>query len=245
MVHLQLVTMWEEQPPIGTAPALPCEQGGEAGTAHRVASPSGAPVDPIPVVRTPTACDLGMPQAGALTLRGELPLAFGDGRCGTHPAGVPSRPVPVIPPPGRGGGVSPACPVAALHPRERVHPTAGGLPPPGAIIIGPPSDFGVERADQGRWGPGPTAANAPPELCQMRRAVGVGRCAQGFDPESLVAPGAVPGLVGSHPLLTEVAPQTVHAGLISFHGGADVRWRHVQRQSDRRPPGHEEVLAVF
>src|SRR5262245_11395951 len=166
MVNLQLVTMLEEQPTIGTAPALPFERGGEAGTDHRVASPSGAPVDPIPVVRTPTACNLGVPQAGDLTRRGERHLAFGGGRRGKHPAGVPSRPVPVIHPPGRGVGVSPACPVAELHPRERVHPTEGGLTHPGAIIIGPPSDFGVELADQGRLRPGPTAANDPPELRQ-------------------------------------------------------------------------------
>ena len=72
MVNLQLVTILEEQPTIGTAPTLPFEQGGEAGTYHRVVSPSGAPGDPIPVVRTPTACDLGVPQAGDLTMRGEM-----------------------------------------------------------------------------------------------------------------------------------------------------------------------------
>jgi hypothetical protein len=42
-----------------------------------------------------------------------------------------------------------------------------------------------------------------------------------------------------------VEPQEVQAGLITFQGMADVRFRHVQRQSDLRQPGHEEVLAVF
>ena len=76
-VNLQLVVMLEEQPTIGTAPALPFEQGGPPGADHRVASPSGAPIDPIPIVRTPMACDLGVPQAGDLTMGGEIHLTFG------------------------------------------------------------------------------------------------------------------------------------------------------------------------
>jgi hypothetical protein len=164
MVNLQLVTRLEEQPTIGTAPALPFEQGGEAGTDRRVASPSRAPIDPISIVRTPIACDLGVPQTGDLTMGGEIHLAFGGGRCGKHPAGVPSRPVPVIHLSGRGVGVSSACPVAELHPREMIHPTEGGLAHPGPIIMSPTADFGVELTDQGRLGPGPTAAHDPPEL---------------------------------------------------------------------------------
>src|SRR5437870_12323553 len=100
MVNLKLVVMLEEQPTIGTAPALLFEQGGQSGADHRVASPSGAPIDPIPIVRTPIACDLGVPQAGDLTMRGEIHLTLRGGRCGKHSAGVPSRPVPVVDPPG-------------------------------------------------------------------------------------------------------------------------------------------------
>jgi len=79
----------------------------------------------------------------------------------------------------------------------------------------------------------------------MRLDVDLGGCDQRFEPEPLVAPRSFPGLVGSHPILTDVEPQKVHAGLITFQGMADVRFSHVQRQSDRRQPGHEEVLAVF
>ena len=70
MVNLKLVSMLEEQPTIGTTPALPFEQGGQVGTDRRVASPPGAPIDPIPIVGTPMACDLGVPQAGDLTMNG-------------------------------------------------------------------------------------------------------------------------------------------------------------------------------
>ena len=243
-VNRQLVILVEEQPPIGTAPALPCEPGGQPGADRRVASPSRAPVDPIPIVRASVACDLGGPPAGDLTRGGERHLACGGGRCGTHPAGVPSRPVPVIHPPGRGVGVSPAGPVAALHPRAMIHPTAGGLTHPGPIIMGPTAHLRVELPAQGRLGPGPTAAHEPPERCQMCLDGDRRRWEQRVAPEPLVAPGSLPGWVGSPPLLTAVAPQTVQAGLIPFHGVAEVRVRHVQRQSDRRQPGHAEVLAV-
>jgi len=40
-------------------------------------------------------------------------------------------------------------------------------------------------------------------------------------------------------------PQKVHAGLIAFQGMVDVSFGDVQRQSDLRQPGREEVLAVF
>src|SRR5262245_759519 len=235
MVNLQLVVMLEEQPTVGTAPALPFEQGGQAGTDCRVASPSRAPIDPIPIVRTPIACDLGVPQAGDLTMRGEIHLAFGGGRCGKHPAGVPPRPVPVIHPPGRGVGVSPACPVAELHPREMIHPTEGGLTNPGPIVIGPTSDLGVELTDQGRLGPGPTAANDPPELCQMRLDVDLGGCDQRFEPEPLVASGSFPGLVGSHPILTNVEPpeSPCRADRLPRYGGCEF-WR--RSASVRSPP---------
>jgi hypothetical protein len=79
----------------------------------------------------------------------------------------------------------------------------------------------------------------------MRLDVDLGGFDQRFEPEPLVAPGSFPALVGSHPILTDVEPQKVHAGLIPFQGVADVRFSQVQRQSDRGQPGHEELLAVF
>ena len=60
VVNLQLVIMLEEQPTVGTAPALSFEQRGQSGTDRWVASPSGAPIHPIPIVRTPIAGDPGM-----------------------------------------------------------------------------------------------------------------------------------------------------------------------------------------
>src|SRR5215831_2980139 len=99
VVNLQLVIMLEEQPTGGTAPALSFEQGGQSGSDRRVASPSGAPLHPSPIVRTPMACDLGVPEARNLTMGGEMHLALRGGRRGKHPAGVPSRPVPVVHPP--------------------------------------------------------------------------------------------------------------------------------------------------
>ncbi len=244
MVNRTLVVRWEEQPTRGTAPALPCEPGGQSGADRRVAAPSGAPRDPIPLVRTPMARDLGVPPAGDCTMGGAIHLALRGNRRGKHPAGVPSRPVPVVHPPGRGVGVSPAGPVAALYPRAMIHPPEGGLTHPGAIIMGPTADFGVKVTDQVRLGPCPTAANDPPELHQMRLDVGLGGFDQGVDPAPLVAPGAFPGLVGSHPILTEMKPQNIHAGLIACQGVADVSVGHVQRQSDLCPPAHEAVLAV-
>ena len=243
-VNLPLVIMLAEQPAVGTAPALALEPGGEAGTDRGVASPSGAPLHPIPLVRTPVACDLGVPEARHLTRGGEIPLALVGGRRGTHPAGVPSRPGPVVDLPSRGVGVSPAGPVAELHPRAMIPPTAGGVTHPGAVIIGPPAALGVELADHGRVGPCPTAAPDPPKRCQMRLDVGLGRCAQRGAPEPRVTAGSFPGVGGSHPLLPEVEPQQVQAGLSACHGGADVRCRHVQRQSARCPPGQAAGLAV-
>jgi hypothetical protein len=243
-VHLQRVVLWEEQPTVGTAPTLPCEPGGPAGTDCRVASPSGAPRDPIPSVGTPMACDRGVPQTGALTRRGESDLALRGGRWGEPPAGVPSRPVPVIHPPGRGGGVSPAGPVAERHPREMIHPTAGGWTHPGARSMGPAAARGVALAAPGGLGPGPPAAHDPPELRQMRLDGGLGGCEQRVDPEPRVASGAVPGVVGSHPRLTEGEPQTVPAGRIAFPGVADVRVRPVPRQAERCQPGPDAVRAV-
>jgi hypothetical protein len=111
--------------------------------------------------------------------------------------------------------------------------------------MGPPADLGVEWADHGCLGPGPTAANDPPELRQMRFDIGLGGFDQRFEPEPLVAPGIFPGVVGSHPILTDMKPQNIHAGLIPFQGVVDASFGDVQRQSDGRQPRDEEVLAVF
>jgi hypothetical protein len=138
VVTLQRVIMLEAQPTVGTAPALSCEPRGQSGTTRGVASPSGAPIHPIPIVRTPMACDLGVPQARNLTMGGARHLALGDGRRGTHPAGVPPRPVPGVYPPGRGVGVSSACPVAARY--------------PSAVIMGPTSDLGFLGATEQKTG---------------------------------------------------------------------------------------------
>jgi hypothetical protein len=77
--------MVEAQPTIGTAPALPFAQGCQSGIGHRVAAPAGAQLDPSPIVRTPMACDLGVPQAGGLTMGGEIHLALmGNRRANTR-----------------------------------------------------------------------------------------------------------------------------------------------------------------
>jgi hypothetical protein len=147
------------QPPSQSSSELPVTGGrrSDPPTAH-----------PIPIVRTPMACDLGVPPARNLTMGGEIHLTLGDRRRGKHPAGVPSRPVPVVYPSCRGGGVSSACPAAELHPGELIQAAEGGLTHPGAVIMGPTSDLGGGLADQGGLGPDPTAANDPPKLCQMR-----------------------------------------------------------------------------
>jgi hypothetical protein len=125
--------------------------------------------------------------------------------------------------------VSSACPVAELHPGEMIQAAAGGLAHPGAVIIGPTADRGVEVADQGRVGPGPTAANDPPKRRQMRLDVGLGGFDQRCAPAPLVAPGTFPGWVGSHPILPDVAPQNIHAGLIPCQGVAGASVGDVQR----------------
>jgi hypothetical protein len=79
----------------------------------------------------------------------------------------------------------------------------------------------------------------------MRLDVRLGGCDQRLEPEPLVAPGAFTGLVCSHPILTDMKPQKIHSGLIPFQGVVDVSFGDVQRQSDRRQPRDEEVLAVF
>ena len=89
MINLKLVSMLEEQSTVGTAPLLPFEQGGQSGIDRRVLSLSFTPVHPIPIVRTPIARDLGVPQARGVTMGGEIRLTRTGGRCGKHPSGRP------------------------------------------------------------------------------------------------------------------------------------------------------------
>ena len=95
MVDLKLVSMVEEQFTVGAAPALLFDQGGQSKTDRRVASSSCAPIHPIPIVRTPIARDLGVPQTGDITMRGQIRLTRTGGWRGKHLAGFLSVPVPV------------------------------------------------------------------------------------------------------------------------------------------------------
>jgi hypothetical protein len=74
IVNLKLVIMLEEQPTIGRAPVLSPEQAGRSETDRRIAPPSGAPTYPIPIVRTPKACNLGVPHPEDLARRRPLVL---------------------------------------------------------------------------------------------------------------------------------------------------------------------------
>ena len=101
MVNLKWVSMLEEQSAIGTAPSLPCEQGGQSGTDHRVPSLSLTPVHPIPVVRTPIARDLRVPQTRGVTMGSEICLTRTGGWRGKHASGFPVGPVSVVYPSSR------------------------------------------------------------------------------------------------------------------------------------------------
>src|SRR6266702_7601906 len=100
MVNLKLVSMLEAQSTIGTAPPLQLEQGGQSGTDRRVPSLSFTPVHPIPVVRTPIARDLRVPQTRGVTMGHEIRLTRTGGRRGKHPSGFPVGPVSVVYPHG-------------------------------------------------------------------------------------------------------------------------------------------------
>src|SRR5256886_2062500 len=185
MVNLKLVSMLEEQSTIGTAPPLPFEQGGQSGTDRRVPSLSFTPVHPIPVVRTPVVRDLRVPQTRGVTMGDEIRLTRTGGRCGKHPSGFPVGPVSVVYPSRRFLRVSPACPGAKFHPGETIQATKGCLTHPGAIVIGPTSDFGVELVDQGRSGPILPRSNKAAKLREMVLDVVLGRLDQGFEPQAL------------------------------------------------------------
>src|SRR2546421_2366007 len=109
MVNLTLVSMVEEQSTMGTAPLLPFEQGGQSGTDRRVPSLSFPPVHPIPVVRTPIARDLRVPQTRGVTMGSEICLTRTGGWRGKHASGFPVGPVAVVCPSTRLLLLSPAC----------------------------------------------------------------------------------------------------------------------------------------
>src|SRR5439155_3628516 len=114
----------------------------------RVSSLSRAPVPPVTIIGAAVAFDLDMPGAGHLAVRQEvrgIPIGGGGGKGQT---GAQPVPVPLHPP---GGGflrVSPVCPAAELCPGEVVEPVIDGLAHPGAVIVRPTPDGGVELADQ-------------------------------------------------------------------------------------------------
>ena len=185
MVNLKLVRMLEEQSTIGTAPPLPFEQGGQSGTDRRVPSLSFTPVHPIPVVRTPVVRDLRVPQTRGVTMGSEICLTRTGGWRGKHASGFPVGPVSVVYPSRRFLRVSPACPGAKFHPGETIQATKGCLTHPGAIVIGPTSDFGVELVDQGRLGPILPRSNKAAKLREMVLDVVLGRLDQGFEAQAL------------------------------------------------------------
>src|SRR5262249_35039551 len=117
----------EEQSAIGTALLLPFEQGGQSGTDHRVPSLSLTPVHPIPVVRTPIAHDLRVPQTRGVTMGSEICLTRTGGWRGKHASGFPGGPVSVVYPSSRFLRVSPACPGAQFHPGETIRSCPSSL----------------------------------------------------------------------------------------------------------------------
>jgi hypothetical protein len=151
--------MVEEPSTVGAASALLFDQGGQSRTDRRVLPSSFTPIHPIPIVRTPIACDFRVSQTGGVRMGGEVCLTRTGGGRGKHLAGFPLVPVPVRHPPCRFVGVSPVCPGAKLHPGEAIQATKGRLTYPGAVVIGPTSYFGVELVDQGCLGPVLTRPN--------------------------------------------------------------------------------------
>ena len=227
MVDLKLVSMVEEQFTVGAAPALLFDQGGQSRPDRRVWPASLTPIHPIPIVRTPIACDFRMAQTGGVTMGGEVRLTRTGGWRGKHLAGFLSVPGPVRHPPCRCVGVSPARPGTQLHPGETIQATKGRLTYPSAIVVGPTAYCGVELVDQGRLGPVLTGPNDAPQLREVLLYVGLGRCDQGCVPETLTASGASPGLVFTYPILPDMQPQNVQARLIAFQGVVDPSFVHV------------------
>jgi hypothetical protein len=186
MVDRKLVSMVEEQSTVGAASALLFDQGGQSRTDRRVLPLSFTPIHPIPIVRTPIACDLSVSQTGSVRMGGEVSLTRTGGGRGQHLAGFPVVPVPVSHPPGRFVRVSPVCPGAKLHPGEMLQASKGRLTYPGAVVIGPTSYLGVELVVQGRLGPVLTSPDDATQLREMCLNIGLGRCNQGFVPETLI-----------------------------------------------------------
>src|SRR5262249_31029870 len=216
MVDLKLVSMVEEQSTVGAAAALLFDQGGQSRTARRVLPSSFTPIHPIPIVRTPIACDFCVSQTGGVRMGGEGGLTRTGGRHGTYLAGFPLVPLPIRYPPYRFIRVSPVCPGAKLHPGEPIQATKGRLTHPGAIVIGPTAYFGVELVDQGRLGPVLTRPNNATSLRTMFLPIGLGRCHQGCVPEALRAPRSFTRLVFPHPILPDGEPEKVSSRLIAF-----------------------------
>ena len=164
MVDLKLVSMVEEPLTVGAAPALLFDQGGQSRPDRRVVPASLTPIHPIPIVRTPIACDFRVAQTGGVPMGGEGRRTRTGGWRGTHLAGGLSGPVPVRPPPCRCVGVSPARPGTPLHPGETIQATTGRLTYPRAIVVGPTASCGVALVDQGRLGPVLTGPNDATQL---------------------------------------------------------------------------------
>src|SRR5437870_12372733 len=93
MVNLKLVSMVEEQSTVGAASALAFAQGGQTRIDRRVLPSSFTPIHPIPIVRTPIACDFSVSQTGGIRKGGEVCMTrTGSGR-GKHLAGLQVVPV--------------------------------------------------------------------------------------------------------------------------------------------------------
>jgi hypothetical protein len=245
MVELKLVSMVEAPSTGGAASALVFAQGGPSRTARRGLPASWTPIPPIPLVRTPIACDLRVSQTGGVRMGGEGGLTRTGGGRGTHQASGPVVPGPVRPPPGRCVGVSPACPGAQLHPGEPIQATQGRLTDPGAVVMSPTSSCGVELMDPGRLGPGLTRPHDATPLRKRFLHLGLGRGHQGGVPEALRAPRSLTRLVFPHPILPDGATEQVPARLIAFQGGAQRRVVDGQGQSAPREPCRQEWLTMI
>ena len=147
MINLHLVIMLEVQSTVAAPTLLSFEQASDSGFHRRVMAPSAAPIHPIPVVRTPITGDLDMRHAGDLTMVGEPSLAIWRLRRGERVPGIPSSPVPIVNPFGRGVEVSSVGPTAELDPSQMVQATKDRLADRGLVIIRPNPYCGVELAD--------------------------------------------------------------------------------------------------